>query len=340
MSASYGVYPICKGCSVCSKDNGCLNCLPRLFLFLRREGMRQYGECLHACPAGYYGLRAPEFNICSPLISSRLLGYQVQMSSGSRHDSHFLLCSAGCRIENCESCFSKDFCTKCKAGFYLHKGRCLEDCPEGFAPLDDRMECGEGCEMGQWSEWGTCVRRNKTCGFKWGLETRTREITKSPPKDAIPCPAVAESRRCKPAMRHCRGEAAPLPPSHTDMGVMCAVSPRSEQSVGCGQDQQQQEKGAQWDLGLRIFHRRHEMEESRWSVEDCAVMKIMYCARLTAGAKPPATDIQKCLQVKVIGLHPTERFSVPGREERIETVLPSAFAANFGETGRVATETV
>ncbi|XP_018618399.1 R-spondin-2 [Scleropages formosus] len=174
--ASYGVYPICKGCSVCSKDNGCLNCLPRLFLFLRREGMRQYGECLHACPAGYYGLRAPEFNICSR-----------------------------CRIENCESCFSKDFCTKCKAGFYLHKGRCLEDCPEGFAPLDDRMECGEGCEMGQWSEWGTCVRRNKTCGFKWGLETRTREITKSPPKDAIPCPAVAESRRCKPAMRHCRG---------------------------------------------------------------------------------------------------------------------------------------
>ncbi|KAL2084629.1 hypothetical protein ACEWY4_020147 [Coilia grayii] len=62
-TASYGVYPSCKGCSVCSKDNGCMNCQPKLFLFLRRERMRQYGECLHACPSGYYGVRAPEINI-------------------------------------------------------------------------------------------------------------------------------------------------------------------------------------------------------------------------------------------------------------------------------------
>ncbi|KAI2655042.1 R-spondin-2 [Labeo rohita] len=110
----------------------------------------------------------------------------------------------GCRIDNCEACFSKDFCTKCKPGFYLHKGRCFEKCPEGFAPLDDSMECGEGCEVGQWSDWGTCTRRNKTCGFKWGLETRTRHIVKKPPKDTIPCPTIAESRRCKMAMRHCR----------------------------------------------------------------------------------------------------------------------------------------
>ncbi|CDQ64769.1 unnamed protein product [Oncorhynchus mykiss] len=106
--------------------------------------------------------------------------------------------------DNCESCFSKDFCTKCKAGFYLHKGRCSEKCPEGFAPLEDTMECGEGCEVGQWSEWGSCTRRNKTCGFKWGLETRTRHIVKKPPKDTIPCPTIAESKRCKMAIRHCR----------------------------------------------------------------------------------------------------------------------------------------
>ncbi|KAG1936467.1 R-spondin-2 isoform X2 [Pimephales promelas] len=173
--ASYGAYPICKGCSVCSKDNGCMNCQPKLFLFLRRERMRQYGECLHACPSGYYGMRGTEINMCSR-----------------------------CRIDNCEACFSKDFCTKCKPGFYLHKGHCFEKCPEGFAPLEDSMECGEGCEVGQWSEWGTCARRNKTCGFKWGLETRTRHIVKKPPKDTIPCPTIAESRRCKMAMRHCR----------------------------------------------------------------------------------------------------------------------------------------
>lgn len=64
-TASYGAYPICKGCPVCSRDNGCVNCQPKLFLFLRRERMRQYGECLHDCPAGYYGIRSPELNICS-----------------------------------------------------------------------------------------------------------------------------------------------------------------------------------------------------------------------------------------------------------------------------------
>ncbi|KAA0703536.1 R-spondin-2 Cysteine-rich and single thrombospondin domain-containing protein 2 [Triplophysa tibetana] len=175
LAASYGTYPICKGCSVCSKDNGCMNCQPKLFLFLRRERMRQYGECLHSCPSGFYGMRGTEINMCSR-----------------------------CRIDNCEACFSKDFCTKCKPEFYLHKGRCFDKCPEGFAPLEDSMECGEGCEVGQWTEWGSCNRRNKTCGFKWGLETRTRHIVKKPPKDTIPCPTIAESRRCKMAMRHCR----------------------------------------------------------------------------------------------------------------------------------------
>lgn len=58
--------------------------------------------------------------------------------------------------------------------------------------------------MGQWSDWGACTRRNKTCGYKWGLETRTRHIVKKPPKDTIPCPTIAESRMCKMAMRHCR----------------------------------------------------------------------------------------------------------------------------------------
>nr|XP_035948955.1 R-spondin-2 isoform X2 [Halichoerus grypus] len=138
--------------------------------------MRQYGECLHSCPSGYYGHRAPDMNRC-----------------------------ARCRIENCDSCFSKDFCTKCKVGFYLHRGRCFDECPDGFAPLDETMECVEGCEVGHWSEWGTCSRNNRTCGFKWGLETRTRQIVKKPAKDTIPCPTIAESRRCKMAMRHCPG---------------------------------------------------------------------------------------------------------------------------------------
>lgn len=36
-----------------------------------------------------------------------------------------------CRSWDCEHCFSRDFCTKCKPGFQLHKGKCLSRCPEG-----------------------------------------------------------------------------------------------------------------------------------------------------------------------------------------------------------------
>ncbi|ELK37586.1 R-spondin-2 [Myotis davidii] len=126
--ASYVSNPTCKGCLSCSKDNGCSRCQQKLFFFLRREGMRQYGECLQSCPSGYYGHRAPDMN-----------------------------------------------------------------------------RCAQGCEVGHWSEWGTCSRNNRTCGFKWGLETRTRQIVKKPAKDTIPCPTIAESRRCKMAMRHCPG---------------------------------------------------------------------------------------------------------------------------------------
>lgn len=77
-----------------------------------------------------------------------------QLSISSRWEGFFsdpdepllsLFPSPGCRIENCESCFSKDFCTKCKSGFYLHKGRCFDKCPEGFTPLEDTMECGGTC---------------------------------------------------------------------------------------------------------------------------------------------------------------------------------------------------
>lgn len=83
----------------------------------------------------------------SPFPQNPLALDQLQMRGLLMTLPLSLLLPPGCRIENCESCFSKDFCTKCKSGFYLHKGRCFDKCPEGFAPLEDTMECG-----GMWSE--------------------------------------------------------------------------------------------------------------------------------------------------------------------------------------------
>ncbi|XP_006038445.1 R-spondin-1 isoform X4 [Alligator sinensis] len=101
-----------KGCDLCSEFNGCLKCSPKLFILLERNDIRQIGICLPSCPLGYFGLRNPDMNKCIK-----------------------------CKIENCESCFSRNFCTKCKEGLYLHKGRCYITCPDGYAAANGTMEC-------------------------------------------------------------------------------------------------------------------------------------------------------------------------------------------------------
>ncbi|XP_067360109.1 R-spondin-4 isoform X3 [Channa argus] len=110
----------CRSCLECSSDNGCVRCPERLFLFLQREGMSHHGTCLHACPAGHYGQRGKDINRCMK-----------------------------CRSLECEHCFSRDFCTKCKPGLQLYKGKCLTSCPEGtFAHQTDCLERKKNNQQG------------------------------------------------------------------------------------------------------------------------------------------------------------------------------------------------
>lgn len=46
-----------------------------------------------------------------------------------------------CKIENCEACFNRNFCTKCKEGLYSHRGRCYITCPPDQRTANDTMEC-------------------------------------------------------------------------------------------------------------------------------------------------------------------------------------------------------
>ncbi|NXC21691.1 RSPO1 protein, partial [Corythaeola cristata] len=116
-----------RGCDLCSEFNGCLRCSPKLFILLERNDIRQIGICLPSCPLGYFGLRNTDMNKCIK-----------------------------CKIENCESCFSRNFCTKCKEGLYLHKGRCYVTCPEGYSAANGTMECsGPGkAARGHLYAWG------------------------------------------------------------------------------------------------------------------------------------------------------------------------------------------
>uniref|UniRef100_A0A3B4YRY2 R-spondin 4 n=1 Tax=Seriola lalandi dorsalis TaxID=1841481 RepID=A0A3B4YRY2_SERLL len=162
----------CRGCLECSRDNGCVRCPERLFLFLQREGMSHHGTCLHACPAGHYGQRGKDINRCMK-----------------------------CRSVDCEHCFSRDFCTKCKPGFHLYKGKCLTSCPEGTLPHN--TDCLE------WSEWSSCLRDGVTCGFRWGKQTRTRGGSRTPEEKAASlCPSHSETQRCRLRKKCPTGEEA------------------------------------------------------------------------------------------------------------------------------------
>ncbi|XP_029427291.1 R-spondin-1 [Rhinatrema bivittatum] len=175
------VSPVCtKGCDKCSESNGCLQCSPKLFILLERNDIRQIGICLPSCPAGYFGVRNPDMmNKCIK-----------------------------CKIENCEACFSRNFCTKCKDGLYLHKGRCYSTCPEGFPTANGTMECSSSaqCEMSEWGPWGPCSKKRKVCGFKKGTEERSRKVLQVPLGDLTVCPATTESRKCTVQKVPCPGE--------------------------------------------------------------------------------------------------------------------------------------
>ncbi|XP_060926008.1 R-spondin-4 [Limanda limanda] len=159
----------CRSCLECSRDNGCVRCPERLFLFLQRDGMSHHGTCVHACPAGHYGQRGKDINRCTK-----------------------------CRSLDCEHCFSRDFCTKCKSGFLLHKGKCLTSCPkETFAHQTD---CVDNClfaPLGDWSEWSVCLRDGAPCGFRWGRQTRTRGGRTPEENAALLCPSHNETQRCR-----------------------------------------------------------------------------------------------------------------------------------------------
>ncbi|KAI9999970.1 hypothetical protein NQD34_011813 [Periophthalmus magnuspinnatus] len=171
--------PSCpKGCDRCSEYNGCVKCNPKLFIFLERNDIRQIGVCLASCPAGYFGMRNLEGNNrCTQ-----------------------------CKVDNCETCFNRNFCTKCKEGLYSHSGRCYVSCPPGQQPANDTMECTDprvaDCELSEWSQWSTCAKKNKTCGFKKGSQSRFRmplSLTPSTGPSPVPspvCTPLTEKKKC------------------------------------------------------------------------------------------------------------------------------------------------
>lgn len=60
--------------------------------------------------------------------------------------------------------------------------------------------------IGPWSPWSTCSRNGQTCGYKYGITTRTRGVLEGPSPNGASCPALSENRCCRMEMRHCAGK--------------------------------------------------------------------------------------------------------------------------------------
>ncbi|XP_016136658.1 R-spondin-3-like [Sinocyclocheilus grahami] len=211
------------GCQTCSVYNGCLTCKPKLFIHLERDGMRQIGVCLASCPNGFYGTRSPDRNDCikcgSECDSCFNRNFCLRCRAGSY--LHKGKCMESCPDElmpsdtkkecvpacpaDCDSCQNSDTCTRCAPGHYLLHGQCHHVCPDEFEP-NDLMECipTVHCEVGEWSEWGPCSRSGKTCGFKWGEETRIRKVLQNSSPMGSPCPTISDKRECFVKRRRCK----------------------------------------------------------------------------------------------------------------------------------------
>lgn len=54
------------------------------------------------------------------------------------------------------------------------------------------------CELGEWSQWSTCMKKNKTCGFRKGSQSRFRGPLLQVHSPDTTAPASVPSQTCSP----------------------------------------------------------------------------------------------------------------------------------------------
>ncbi|XP_070705780.1 R-spondin-3-like isoform X2 [Pempheris klunzingeri] len=147
-----------EDCASCFSENFCTHCHPGHFLF--------QGKCENSCPNG--------------LTANTALRECTE-------------CSLGCEV-----CVRRNMCVRCRADLYFLHGQCHLTCPKGFEPDVQLMQCTPQvhCEVGEWTDWGPCVRRKSVRSYRRGQETRTRQVLQPPSVFGNPCPHVSEIRKC------------------------------------------------------------------------------------------------------------------------------------------------
>ncbi|XP_062848199.1 R-spondin-3 [Trichomycterus rosablanca] len=263
------------GCLTCSLYNGCLTCLPKLFIHLERDGMRQIGVCLASCPKGFFGTRSPEKNDCSKCGSECDTCFDKNFCTRCRAGSylHKGKCHERCPEDlfpndvkrecvppcpaNCVSCLNGETCLRCTSGHYLLNGQCHSICPEEFEPSEQSMECISSvhCEVGEWGEWGPCLRIGKSC---FGEEGRSRTILQTPSSQGRDCPATLEKRECFVKKKRCgKGDKA------SRKGEKKNRNNRKEKATTESRKERKKEREREREMGTREDDNRNKTEQHR-----------------------------------------------------------------------------
>ncbi|KAG8011215.1 hypothetical protein GBF38_005912, partial [Nibea albiflora] len=187
----------CKeDCASCFSENFCTHCHPGHFLF--------QGKCENNCPNG--------------LTANAALRECTECSTG------------------CEMCVRRNMCVRCKADLYFHQGQCHLTCPRGFEPDVQLLQCNPQvhCEVGEWTDWGPCVRRRSMRTYRRGEEMRTRKVLRSPSVYGDPCPHGSEVKN----MAGCgEGDCSVNAPAPTKLieegGDTCATDPSTPECAIC-----------------------------------------------------------------------------------------------------------
>ncbi|KPP73364.1 R-spondin-3-like, partial [Scleropages formosus] len=198
------------GCLTCSDSNGCLSCKPRYFFLLDRLGMRQVGMCLLSCPSGYYHIRSRDINKCSSKYHCTQLPSKARSMTGPALHREFVLfwgvyclhhqpslvsrCVPECQLD-CDCDFTGNFCTRCRAGHYLYRGKCQESCPEGLKPNDRLRECVFDCA----ADCDTCLDEDTCTRCRQGLYLLQGKCHSACPEEFF---ANEQLMECKPQV-HC-----------------------------------------------------------------------------------------------------------------------------------------
>ncbi len=89
---------------------------------------------------------------------------------------------------------------------HLYDSVMVKPAPQLLACTYPHLSCPVNCVTSPWSAWGVCTRNGQTCGYKYGVQTRTRDVVQAPSANGSQCLTTTETRKCKLKYRSCVGK--------------------------------------------------------------------------------------------------------------------------------------